>query len=156
MSHCPVQLSTDSVQIIIDTSDGYPYFIQYICREVYDAFLQRLDKGERTVIPITEIIQKLDNDFFAGRWAKTTDRQRALLFVIAQIDKQDEGFTIQKIVKKSKEILDKPFNPSNTNQMLGTLITQGLIYKDNHGQYLFAVPLLNAFIHRQYSQKDLF
>ncbi len=37
-------------------------------------------------IPIDEILRKLDTDFFAGRWAKVTDRQRRLLEVIAQLD----------------------------------------------------------------------
>ena len=43
---CPVKLNAESVQVIILASGGYPYFIQFICREVYDAFLQKLHAGE--------------------------------------------------------------------------------------------------------------
>jgi hypothetical protein len=40
------------------------------------------------------------------------------------------------------------FGRSQINQMLVTLITAGLIYKDRHGKYLFAVPLMADFIKR--------
>jgi hypothetical protein len=33
--------------------------------------------------------------------------------------------------------------------MLATLTENGLIYKNRHGRYLFAVPLLEQFIMRQ-------
>jgi hypothetical protein len=74
----PIKFSDQSVMIIAEMSGGYPYFIQFICREVYDLWLQRLSDGDDPGIPIVEITRKLDTDFFAGRWAKATDRQRAL------------------------------------------------------------------------------
>ena len=49
---CPVRLSDDSVNTIINMSGGYPYFIQFICREVYDAFIQRIDKGKARRFPL--------------------------------------------------------------------------------------------------------
>ena len=130
-------------------SGGYPYFIQFICREVYDAFIQLIDRSEQTWVPVTEIEQKLDTDFFAGRWARATDRQRELLSAIAQLDNCDEEFTVQEVVEASKRVLDKPFSSSHVNQMLVTLASQGLVYKNRHGKYSFAVPLLGRFIRRQ-------
>ena len=150
-SSCPLHLSDESVGTIIDVSGGYPYFIQFICREVYDAFIQRLDRGERASVPVAEIEQKLDTDFFAGRWARATDRQRELLFVIAGIDGCDEEFTVQAVVEATKQILAKPFSSSHVNQMLGTLTSQGLVYKNRYGKYSFAVPMLSRFIRRQQS-----
>ena len=146
---CPVRLSDDSVNTIINMSGGYPYFIQFICREVYDAFIQRIDKGERTSVPAAEIEQKLDTDFFAGRWARASDRQRALLFVISRLESCDDEFTVQEVVEESKRALAKPFSSSHANQMLVALASQGLVYKNRHGKYSFAVPLLGKFISRQ-------
>lgn len=148
-SDCPVRLSNDSVDTIINVSGGYPYFIQFICREVYDAFIQRMDRGERASVPVAEIEQKLDSDFFAGRWARATDRQRELLLVIAGLEGCDEEFTVQAVVEASNRVLEKPFSSSHINQMLGTLSTQGLVYKNRHGKYSFAVPMLSRFIRRQ-------
>ena len=144
-----VKLSARSVNTVIKMSGGYPYFIQFICREVYDAFIQRLDKGEKASVPAREIVQKLDADFFAGRWARATDRQRELMFVIAHLENRDNEFTVQEIVEKSREELEKPFGSSHTNQMLAALSTQGLIFKNRHGKYSFAVPLLGDYILRQ-------
>ena len=146
---CPVRLSDDSVRTIVETSGGYPYFLQFICREVYDAFIQRIDKGERASVPVAEIERKLDTDFFAGRWARATDRQRDLLSVIARLASCDDEFTVQEVVEESRRSLDKPFSPSHVSQMLVALSAQGLVYKNRHGKYSFAVPLLGRFIARQ-------
>ncbi len=146
---CPVRLSDDSVRTIIETSGGYPYFLQFICREVCDAFIQRTDLGERASVPVAEIERKLDTDFFAGRWARATDRQRDLLSVIARLERCDDEFTVQEVVEESRRSLDKPFSSSHVSQMLVTLAAQGLVYKNRHGRYSFAVPLLGRFIARQ-------
>lgn len=145
-----VTFDKGSVNTITEVSGGYPYFIQFICREVFDIWTQKYSLGQSpSPIPIEQIIRKLDTDFFAGRWARTTDRQRQLLQVIAQLDNANEEFTGQDIVELSKTILEKPFGSSHVNQMLASLGTAGLVYKNRHGRYSFAVPLLGDFILRQ-------
>lgn len=148
-AQCPVKLDHHSVETIADISGGYPYFIQFVCREVYDVFLQKSSRGEPPSIPIADIHRKLDTDFFAGRWARATDRQRDLLVVIAQIESDDDEFTVQEIVEKARQELEKPFSASHVSQMLVSLANNGLIYKNRHGKYSFAVPLLGQFILRQ-------
>lgn len=103
---------------------------------------------------MVDITRKLDKDFFAGRRAKATDRQRDLLSVIALLDNCDEEFTVQEIVAQSKSIAN-PFGGSQVNQMLATLTGNGLIYKNRHGKYSFAVPLLGRFILRQAREINL-
>ena len=148
-AECPLHLDDRSVKTIVKMSGGYPYFIQFICREVYDAFIQRVDRGEKALVPIAAIEQKLDTDFFSGRWARATDRQRALLFVISRLENCDEEFTVQEVVEESRRFLVKPFGGSHVNQMLVALASQGLVYKNRHGRYSFSVPLLGQFIRRQ-------
>ncbi len=144
-----VTLTEDSVDTVIQMSGGYPYFIQFICREVYDAFISRWDQGKGSGVPVEPIERKLDTDFFSGRWARATDRQRELLSVIAQLETSDDEFTVQEVVDKSRELPGKPFSSSHTNQMLSALSSQGLILKNRRGKYLFAIPLLGRFIRRQ-------
>lgn len=148
VADCPIELSDNSVEIIIYESGGYPYFIQFICREVFDVFIQQNEQGELGTVAIEAIQQKLDADFFAGRWARITDRQKELLTVIAHLDEPDDEFTIQELVEKSKEMLPKSFSASHANQMLATLAERGMIYKNRVGKYSFAVPLLGRFIRR--------
>ena len=146
---CPVHFTEESVNLIIKNSGGYPYFIQFICKEAYDVFLPKLEAGGKASVPLNEINRKLDTDFFAGRWARATDRQRELLIIIAQLDNSEEEFSVQDIVELSKKDMKKPFSPSHVNQMLSSLSTAGLIYKNRFGKYSFAVPLLGQFILRQ-------
>ena len=131
-----IKLSARSVDTVVEMSAGYPYFIQFICREVYDAFIQRVDKGKKARVPAREIEQKLDTDFFAGRWARATDRQRDLMFVIARLENCDDEFTVQEIVEKSREVPGKPFGSSHTNQILAALGSQGLVFKNRPWEVL--------------------
>ena len=100
------------------------------------------------------IIRKLDTDFFAGRWNRATDRQRDLLWVIASLKRRDDEFTVQGIVEKSKELLDHPFSPSHVIQILAALANAGLVYRNRHGRYSFAIPLLGQFILRQRAEME--
>lgn len=153
-----VMFDDKSVNTIVEISGGYPYFIQFICREVYDVFIQQLEGGQKASVPIQAIVQKLDTDFFSGRWARATDRQRELLGIIARLPSSDSEFSVQELVELSSKELSKPFGGSHANQMLASLSDAGLVYKNRHGKYSFAVPLLGKFILRQMEQarKKLF
>jgi hypothetical protein len=148
-ARCPVKFSDDTVSIISRLSGGYPYFIQFICREIYDVWIAKSRLGEHPTVPKQDIIMKLDTDFFQGRWAKATDRQRELLHVIANLKNCDDEFSVQEIAILSKEVLSKSFSPSHINQMMSSLSLQGLVFKNRHGKYSLAVTLLSQFIRRQ-------
>jgi hypothetical protein len=68
--------------------------------------------------------------------------------VIASLETANDEFTVQEILAKTEEISEKPFGRSHVNQLLTSLIGAGLVYRDRHGKYLFAVPLLADFIRR--------
>jgi hypothetical protein len=146
---CPIQFSDVVVNRVVDISGCYPYFIQFICKEIYDVWITKLSSGEVPSVPEADIIRKLDNDFFSGRWANATDRQRALLQVISTLENCDNEFTVSEVVQASKETLSKPFTASHINQMLVSLADSGLVYKNRYGKYSLAVPLLAQFIRRQ-------
>jgi hypothetical protein len=147
---CPVKFAKQSVELIAELSGGYPYFIQFICREVYDIWIQQVAAGRKqTSVPTEEITRKLDTDFFAGRWGRATDRQRELMYVISTLPTCDGEFSVQEIVEASAALLDTGFGNSHVNQMLGTLANAGLVYKNRRGKYSFAVPLMAGFIRRQ-------
>lgn len=152
-----LKFGENSVKTIIQLSGGYPYFIQFICKEVYDVWLSKLGADEPPSVPEQAIVSKLDNDFFAARWDKATDRERDLLTVIARLPNADGEFSVNDIVLAAGKQLERPFSASQTNQMLGRLTAKGLIYKNRHGRYLFAVPLMSKFISRQNgTEPDLF
>jgi hypothetical protein len=150
-----VKIAEESVPGIFQMTRGYPYFIQYACREMYDVWTQQAEAGqELTSVPWDGIMRKLDSDFFAGRWARVTDRQRELMGVISQLENCDSEFTIQDIVNASKSLF-KPFSSSLVSRMLTFLSEAGMVYKNRWGKYSLAVPLLDQFIRRQWSPSKL-
>lgn len=152
---CPVKFTEVGVKEIIRHSGGYPYFIQFLCREMFDSYLQKKASGEvNPLVTVQQTVRKLDTDFFAGRWYRVTDRHREFLTVIAELPNCNEEFTIAEVVEKSREKLEKPFSASHVNQILGKLAENGMVYKNRHGRYSFAVPLLGDFIRRQEAEKN--
>jgi len=152
-SKCPLGIAKQSVTMIWELTRGYPYFIQYVCREAFDVWVQNIEAGCLPAgIPVDAILRKLDSDFFAGRWARATDRQRDLMGLISHLPNCDSEFTVQEVVEHTANTAsEKPFGSSHVNQMLAALADAGLVYKNRHGKYSFAVPLLHDFIRRQES-----
>lgn len=148
---CPITFSNETVTGIIERTAGYPYFIQFFCREVFDVWIAKMQRGEVPTVPVPDITRKLDADFFHGRWARATDRQRELLQVVSELPNADQEFTVQEVVAASQDSLIKAFTPSHVSQMLSSLADAGLVYKNRHGKYSLAVPLLGQFIQRQRS-----
>lgn len=153
--HCPAKFTEPAIAAIIRHSGGYPYFIQFFCREIFDTYLQRHSAGQPDPsVTVAEVVRKLDSDFFAGRWSRVTDRQRELLVFVSRLPHCDDEFAVQDIVAMSKEGLGKPFSASHVSQILGKLMENGLVFKNRYGRYSFAVPLLGEFIRRQEAEDD--
>jgi hypothetical protein len=146
---CPVSFSDDTIKQIIQMSGGYPYFIQFICKEVFDVWIQKIGSGQSAIVPKQDIIRKLDQRFFSARWDKASDRQRDFMKVIAMRPTAEDEFTVQDIVRTSEDILEKPFKIASAGMMLKTLTELGFVFRNRRGKYSFAVPLLNDFIVRQ-------
>jgi hypothetical protein len=152
----PIEISNSRLrfhQITIDRiiamSDGYPYFIQFLCKEVFDTWIGKIGEGVAPTAPMDSIIAKLDQDFFAPRWARATDRQQDFMKVVSTLPHAEDEFSVQEIVAASKGILKKGFTPSHATQILQALAEKGLMYRNRRGSYCFAVPLLSRFIGRQ-------
>ena len=149
IAHSEMKFPDQVIEQIIEMSGGYPYFIQFICKEVFDAWIVKAKGGHPPSVAKREIIDKLDEDFFAGRWLRTTDRQQEFMQVIASLENSEEEFSVNVIVAASRKILKKGFSPSHTAQILQALTEKGLVYKSRRGSYMLAVPLMSRFILRQ-------
>ena len=68
ISKSTLTFTDQTISRIIDELRGYPFLIQYICREVFDAWIGRMTIGAAPSVPMKEITAKLDLDFFAPRW----------------------------------------------------------------------------------------
>src|SRR6185312_5788674 len=59
VKNSPIKPSASSVMTICNMSGGYPYFVQFICREVFDVWVN----DSTAKVPIDSISNKLDTDF---------------------------------------------------------------------------------------------
>lgn len=147
---CPVKFTDQAVDLIANHSGGYPYFVQFLCKEAFDSYIQQLQLSmEKPIVILDSIIRKLDTDFYSGRWSSLTDRQRDLMRVISYLETSSHEFSVIDIAEASKKHYSKPFNGSHINQILSKMVDIGLIYKNRYGKYSFAVPMLADFIKRQ-------
>lgn len=62
----PFHFEPESVDTIVEIAGGYPYFIQFIYREVYNISIQQSSKRELQAVSIASIYAKLDSDFLQG------------------------------------------------------------------------------------------
>lgn len=147
---CPVSFTDAGIDQIIRLSSGYPYFIQFFCKETFDLILQQMELGIKLPnVNIADLVKKLDIDFYSGRWARITDKQRDLLFIIASLPNANNEFTVKDITNMSSQ-----FKPTYINNLLLKLIDAGLIYKNRRSKYSFAVPMLADFINRQLDDQN--
>jgi hypothetical protein len=109
---------------------------------VYEALafylLIRKDRGSTTFgpdsIPVTDIMRKLDTDFFSGRWVGATDQQRDLLSVVSCLTNCEDVFSIDEIASLLRDRAQKPLSRSRINQLLSKLADRELVYKNRHGR----------------------
>lgn len=149
ITNSSLRFAEKTIDTIVKKSGGYPYFIQFMGKEVFDAWIGKITKGEAPSAPMEQILEKLDQDFFAPRWVRATDRQQQFMQVISTLPNSEEEFSVPEIAKASREILKSGFTPSHAVQILQALAERGLIYRNRRGAYCFAVPLLSRFINRQ-------
>jgi hypothetical protein len=148
-AECPLKLDDQTVNQIISMSGGYPFFIQFICKEVFDAWINKMTTGQQVSVPADEILRKLDQRFFSARWDNASDRQREFMTVVAKLPHSAAEFKVEDVVDLSKTVLGSSFNRSSAQMMLKKLIEDDFIYRNRRGKYSFAVPLLDRFIERQ-------
>lgn len=152
--NCPVSFNETAITSLIKFSGGYPYFIQFFCKEAFDSYLQQMAVGvEEPVVTVDEVVRKLDSDFYSGRWSRITERQRDVLEIIATLPSANEEFSAQDILAKAAALQTGNLSSSHLNQILKKLIASGFIYKNKHGKYSFAVPMLADYINRQGKNK---
>ena len=144
----PLTFSEPAIACVVAESKGYPFLVHYICRETYDAWTGCMSAGAIADVPMTAIAAKLDLDFFIPRWNRATKRQQTFMQVIATLPGADGEFLLQDITAASESLLERPFTPSHAIQILGHLSAKGLIHRNRHGAYCFAVPMLASFIRR--------
>lgn len=132
---------------VISASKGYRFLTIEICRELFDLMRQGVIPNDSDAALIDQIAHKVRSLLFQPSWHKLAERQRDVLSIMADIVESAGALTTKEIVTRAGA-LPKPLGPSQTNQVLLTLIEDGLIFKPSYGKYTFAHPTYDIFIRK--------
>lgn len=130
----------EAVDQIIKITRGYPFFIQQLCKIVYEnAEGSRIDL-EDVRKNVDAFFKVLDQGFFRVRYERCSEADKR--FVFSMVKCGELPCTISNIA----EIMGKPVGSISTAR--AQLINKGIIYAVKYKELDFTVPEFSGFIER--------
>lgn len=133
--------TTEALDLILDASGGYPYFLQEYGQTIWDGAIDNPFSASDAREAISRGERHLDNGFYRTRWDRATEKERDLLRAMSQIATTD--VTTGAIAAQMRR------GRAGISSIRATLISKGLVYAPDHGKLAFTVPGMAAFIQRQ-------
>lgn len=135
-----VTYTKEAIEKITRVTKGYPFFIQQLCKIVYN----NTDKntiGEIDVdCNIEEFLQELDEGFFKSRYERCAESDKK--FIFAMVKCGELPCTISNVAKN----LGKNVGSISTTR--AQLISKGIIYPVRYKELDFTVPEFSGYIQR--------
>lgn len=138
-----VHWDPSALELVVQTSGGYPYFVQACGKHVWDV---RTENGriaiEDAKIGAAKARQEVDRGLYQSRWERATPAQREVMTAMAE----DGGSpsAIQDLVTRTGKSRTSDLSVSRRE-----LIKNGHIYAPDRGFVAFTVPGMADFIHRK-------
>lgn len=135
-----VDYAKEAVKKIIETTKGYPFFIQQLCQIVY----QNASKKRIEVVDVEQSIDKffkeLDEGFFKTRYERCAQSDKKFIFAMVKCGKLP--CTISNVAHNLKK------DVSSISTTRAQLINKGIIYPVRYKELDFTVPEFSGFIFR--------
>jgi hypothetical protein len=131
----------DAVDLVVQASGRYPYFIQQFGQETWKAAGGPRIDADDARLGVALGTAQLDNGFFRARWDRATRSEQAYLRSMA-VDGDDGSSSGEVAARLSRK-------PTSLGPTRASLIAKGLVYAPEHGVIAFTVPGMAAFIERQ-------
>jgi len=134
------QISEDALEMIIERTEGYPYFLQEWGYQAWElASISPINPGDAENAS-TAALRRLDEGFFRVRFDRLTPKEREYVFAMANLGKG-------------------PYRSSEVAEVLGgdvralgprraKIINKGMIYSPAHGDIAFTVPMFEDYLQR--------
>lgn len=135
-----VSYTNDAVQSILEASKGYPFFIQQLCKIIYDETERKEIQQSDVLAAIPKFFATLDEGFFRVRYERCSEADKR--FIFAMVACGTLPCTISNIAKKLKKTV-KSISPTRAQ-----LINKGIVYSVRHSELDFTVPEFKGFILR--------
>jgi len=139
-----VEYTSDALARAIEWTDGYPYFIQQLGKQIWNAATASpiTESDVRRAIPAAQIA--LDNALYEVRIQRATDGERRYMRAMAEL-----GSGPYRAGQIAKLLARKTSDLSVVRQRL---LEKGLVYAtEDHGYLDFTVPRFDEFMRRHMS-----
>lgn len=138
------EFSEDALEVLLDASGRYPYFIQEFGKAIWDAAPGTPFTEDDALVAVSIGRSQLDAGFFSSRWGRATRKERGYLRAMAQDD--DAGSSTSQIAERLG-VKVTALGPARAQ-----LISKGIIYSPEYGRVAFTVPGMSGFIARQHDE----
>jgi hypothetical protein len=138
-----VSFEPGAIDVILDYTEGYPYFIQEYGKLVWDLAPEAVPISEAVAREAQRAVEaKLDESFFRVRAERTTELELQYLRAMAELGAGDHAAgEVAAVMGRTSEQLA----PTRAR-----LIDKGLLYTTAHGRGSFTVPQFDRYMRRNY------
>jgi hypothetical protein len=134
------RFTDDALRIVLDATDGYPYFIQEYGQAIWNLSPTKVFTEDDARAAVGFGLEHLDGGFFRARWERATPAERRFLRAMAA-DQDSPSQTAE--VARRLGLRITSLGPSRAN-----LMAKGLVYAPEHGLVAYTVPGMAAFVNR--------
>lgn len=135
-----VKFSDEAVAEILKRTNGYPYFIQELCRAVWGCTSGFHISKQGVIDAVPLFYEKLDSGFFKSRFDRCTRREQE--FVFAMVRCGELPCTIANIAEQMHT------NVKKISTYRAKLIDKGIIFSTAYGEVDFTVPQFDEYLKR--------
>ena len=125
---------------IVEITKGYPFFIQQLCKIVYDKTSKDVIELSDVENCIDEFLSSLDERFFKSRYERCAESDKK--FIFAMVECGELPCTISNVAHN----LNKTVGSISTTR--AQLISKGIIYPVRYKELDFTVPEFSGYIQR--------
>ena len=135
-----IDIQTQAVQLIIDKTQGYPYFLQEWGKHTWDLAQESPIQALDVLNASDESIAALDESFFRVRFDRLTPAEKKYLRAMADLGPgpHRSGDIAEQLGRKV----------SSLGPTRASLLGKGMIWSPTHGDTAFTVPLFDEFMKR--------
>ncbi len=137
------QWTGPALQAALDIAAGYPYFIQSVGKQVWDAARTAVITVDDVTVGGAAATREISEGLYRSRWERATPSQRLLLRAVAE-SAGDRAAAISEIATRMGRR-----RASDLSVARDELIKKGLLYAPERGMLAFTVPGMHTYITNQ-------
>lgn len=135
-----VEFQEEALDMIVEESEGYPYFLQEWGKHVWDVAERSPVTGQDVQAASVSALAALDESFFMVRFDRLTPSERMYLRAMAELGPgPHRSGDIAAVLDRSVTSL---------GPVRAKLIFKGMVWSPSHGDTAFTVPRFDGFMRR--------